>query len=125
MMDPAQLVVTAAGLAIMAAVNVFFFAPRRAAVATQATGAPLEIRIRVRDGYDPSAIEVLAGRPLRLVFHREEVEGCSDTVLLPEWNIVRKLPAHEDTVVEFIPQRPGAYEFTCGMHMLRGKILVR
>jgi plastocyanin domain-containing protein len=124
-MDPGQLAVTVAGLALVAAVNMFFFAPRRGAAATLAAGAPQEIRIRVRDGYDPSSIEVLAGRPVRLVFHREEVEGCSDSVLLPEWNIVRKLPARADTVVEFIPERRGAYEFTCGMHMLRGKILVR
>lgn len=27
--------------------------------------------------------------------------------------------------VEFTPERPGEYEFTCGMGMLRGKVVVR
>jgi plastocyanin len=154
-MDPVALAVTVGGVALALAVNLYFFAPRRAVVAPPAAAAPpaagvkpsavpraagaspeaaapsatvegpLEARITVRGGYDPSVIEVRAGRPVRLIFHREEMEGCSDTVLLPEWGIYQHLPAHEDTVVEFTPEQPGEYEFTCGMQMLRGKIVVR
>jgi plastocyanin domain-containing protein len=133
-MDPAAIWVTAGGAALAVAVNVYFFTPRHATVvaptAPEATpradfDGPQEVRITVRDGYDPSVIEVRAGRPVRLVFRREEVAGCSDTVLLPEWAIVQRLPAHEDTAVEFMPLDPGEFEFTCGMQMLRGKIVVR
>jgi plastocyanin domain-containing protein len=58
------------------------------------------------------------------VFHREETAGCSDTVLIPEWRIAQHLPAFQDTVVEFTPVTAGEYEFTCGMHMMRGTIVV-
>ena len=125
-MDAAALAVTVAGGLAIAGVYVYFFAPRKAAVRAAGGAAGVqEVRIRVADGYDPATIEVAAGRPVRLVFRREEVAGCSETVLIPEWKITRRLPAHEDTAVEFTPRTPGTYEFTCGMHMLRGTIRVR
>jgi plastocyanin domain-containing protein len=124
-MDPAALWVTAGGVALAIAVNLYFFAPRRATVAAPAgVGGPQIVRITVRDGYDPARVEVRAGRPVRLVFRREEVEGCSNTVLIPEWGIAHHLPADEETAVEFTPRTPGEYEFTCGMRMLRGSIVV-
>jgi len=125
-MDPAALWVTVGGVALAIGVNLYFFAPRRAAVVAPVPGdGPQEQRITVRGGYDPAVVEVRAGRPVRLVFRREEVEGCSDTVLIPEWGIAHRLPAYEDTAVEFTPRKPGEFEFTCGMHMLRGKVVVR
>ena len=128
-MDPAAIWVTAGGVALAVAVNAYFFAPRKAVVAAPAAtpaavDGPQVVRIAVRGGYAPARIEVRAGRPVRLIFRRDEVEGCSDTVLVPEWGISQRLPAYEDTVVEFTPQTPGEFEFTCGMHMMRGTIVV-
>ena len=124
-MDPAAFWVTAGGVARAIGVNLYFFSPRKATVvAPAAPEGPQVVRIAVRGGYDPARIEVRAGRPVRLLFRRDEVEGCSDTVLLPEWGIAQRLPAYEETLVEFTPEKPGEYEFTCGMHMLRGSIVV-
>ena len=126
-MTPEQIVLTLAGVGLIVAVNAYFFAPRgktRALPAVTAGGAQ-EVRVTVEGGYRPDVIEVEAGRPVRLLFRREEVEGCSDTVLLPEWGIAQRLPALKETAVEFTPQQRGVYEFTCGMHMLRGRIVVR
>jgi plastocyanin domain-containing protein len=125
-MDPLAIWVTAGGVVLAIAVNIYFFAPRRpVAVPAGPAEGPQEARIAVRGGYEPAVVEVRAGRPVRLTFRREEVEGCSDTVLLPEWGIVERLPAHQDVAIEFTPTAPGEYEFTCGMHMLRGKVVVR
>ena len=125
MMDPAAFWVTAGGVALAIAVNLYFFSPRKAAVAPPvAADGPQVVRVAVRGGYDPARSEVRAGRPVRLGCRRDEVEGCSDTVLIPEWGIAQRLPAYEDTVVEFTPRTPGEFEFTCGMHMLRGSIVV-
>ena len=116
--------VTIGGVLLAIAVNVYFFAPRRAVVAAPVIEGPQVVRVRVRDGYDPARIQVRVGRPVRLLFMRDEVEGCSDTVLIPEWGITQRLPAWEETLVEFTPASPGEFEFTCGMHMLRGSIVV-
>ena len=40
-------------------------------------------------------------------------------------SIRRFLPPHQLTPVEFTPEKAGEYEFTCGMGMLRGKLIVR
>jgi plastocyanin domain-containing protein len=69
-------------------------------------------------------VRVKAGAPVRLVFDRQETSGCSEEVVIPEFGIRRFLPAHDRTPVEFTPERPGSYEFTCGMGMLRGRITV-
>lgn len=34
------------------------------------------------------------------------------------------LPTNRVTPLEFTPTKPGTFEFTCGMRMLRGRITV-
>ena len=75
-------------------------------------------------GYAPAEVRVKAGRPVRLVFDRQETNPCSEEVVIPDFGIRRFLPPHQKTAVEFTPTRPGSHEFTCGMGMLRGKVIV-
>jgi plastocyanin domain-containing protein len=121
----AELLVTLSGLAAIAWVNWYFFlAGGSAAVATAVGSGPQRTRIVVRGGYDPATIRVAAGRPVRLEFDRQETSGCTEEVVLPDFGIRVYLPAHKTTPVEFTPTRPGSYEFTCGMAMVRGKLIV-
>ena len=83
-----------------------------------------DARIEVRGGYQPDTIVTRAGRPLRLTFNRHESWPCSDRVVFPDFNVEVELPAHEDVVVELFPDEPGEYEFTCGMGMLKGRLIV-
>ncbi len=64
-----------------------------------------------------------AGEPVRLVFDRQETSGCSEEVVFGDFGVRRYLPAGERTAVEVTPPAPGTYEFTCGMGMLRGKVV--
>jgi plastocyanin domain-containing protein len=125
-MSAAEVAVTASGLAAIAWVNWYFFlAGRTEAVAAVTAGAGLQTsRIVVRGGYDPATVRVQVGRPVRLEFDRQETSGCTEEVVLPDFGIRTFLPAHRTTAVEFIPTRAGSYEFTCGMAMVRGKIVV-
>lgn len=124
-MSTAELIVTLAGLAAIGWVNWYFFlAAGSAAVATAAGSGPQRTRIVVRGGYDPATVRVAAGRPVRLEFDRQETSGCTEEVVLPDFGIRVYLPAHKTTPVEFTPTRPGSYEFTCGMAMVRGKLIV-
>ena len=118
--------VIVAGLAAIGWVNWYFFvAPRRAApamVATPASG-PAEVHITVRGGYDPATVRVQAGKPVRLVFERQETSGCSEEVVFPAFGIRKFLPTGQPTVVEITPPTPGRYEFMCGMSMLHGAVV--
>lgn len=118
------IVIGAAGTTILW-VNWYFFAAERApAVAVAAAaGGGQEVTIAVHGGYTPSTIRVKAGAPVRLLFDRQETSGCSEEVVFSDFGIRTYLPAHETTAVTVTPPKPGVYEFTCGMSMLRGKLI--
>jgi plastocyanin domain-containing protein len=120
-----DLIVIVAGLASVAWVNWYFFLAQRSTgtAATVAAGRQ-EVTITVRGGYEPSTVRVEAGMPVRLRFDRKETSGCSEEVVFPDFGIKRFLPAHEETIIDLTPPSPGTYEFTCGMGMLHGRLVV-
>ena len=81
------------------------------------------LRIEVGGGFDPQTIVTRAGHPLRLTFHRRETWPCSGRVVFPDFGVDVALGPHEDVVVEITPEA-GDYEFTCGMGMLKGRLIV-
>ena len=124
-MHPTQWLVLILALIGIALVNWYFFLGKKTVVQAQvsASGAQ-EITIQVRGGYSPSLVRVRKGQPVRLTFDRQESSGCSEEVVLGSFGIRSFLPPFKKTVVEFTPEKPGSYQFTCGMGMLRGQIVV-
>ena len=121
-----QWIVLLGGLAAIGLVCWYFLLGRRRAAVAGGTAAGVqEITITVRGGYDPAEVTVRAGSPVRLIFDRQETAGCSEEIVFPDFRIRRFLPAHQRTAIEFTPERPGRHEFTCGMGMLRGRLLVQ
>jgi plastocyanin domain-containing protein len=120
----AQIAVTLLGLAAVAWINWYFFLAGRGAAAAIAVpdGGLQRVRVEVKGGYTPSVVRVRAGVPVRLEFHRDETNTCTEEVVLPDFGIRTFLPAHRTTPVRFTPAE-GTYEFTCGMGMVRGKIV--
>ena len=117
--------VIASGLAAIAWVNWYFFrAGASAATAQAGSGGVQEVQIGVRGGYDPALVRVRKGAPVRLIFDRQETSGCSEEVVIPDFGIRKFLPAHQKTSVEIRPEEAGSYEFTCGMGMLRARLIV-
>ena len=123
-MTTLQLAVTIVGLAAIAWVNWYFFvAGRTAAVAAVAgEGGMQQVRVEVKGGYQPAVIRVRAGTPVRLDFHRDETNPCTEEVVIPDFGIRTYLPAHRTTPVTFTPPA-GTYEFSCGMGMVHGTII--
>lgn len=72
-----------------------------------------EQMILVKGGYTPDTIRIVAGRPVRLLFRREETAACSEQVLLPDFGKSAGLPTGRVVPVEFMPAEPGSHEFTC------------
>ncbi len=124
-MSATDWLVVLGGLAALAWVNWYFFlAGRTSATAAAAAGGVQEVTIGVRGGYEPARVRVKRGVPVRLVFDRQETSGCSEEVVIPDFGIRRFLPAFKKTAVELTPERAGSYDFTCGMGMLRGRLIV-
>ena len=122
-MGPAEIAVTLAGLALIAALAWFFFGPKRVSEAEQ-RGEAQEVEVTVKGGYSPSLIRARAGIPLRLVFDRQEAGDCTSRVVFPDFHVSKSLPAFARTAVEFVPDRSGEFEFACGMNMVHGTLLV-
>ena len=122
-MTTAEIMVTLLGLAAIVWINWYFFIAGRAAVAatTDRSGAQ-RVRIEVKGGYEPAAVRVRAGAPVRLEFHRDETNPCTEEVVLPDFGIRTFLPAHQTTSVGFTPG-PGRYQFACGMGMVHGTVI--
>ena len=123
-MTPAQIVVTAAGVAVIAWVLWYFLLSRGTAVAASVAGGVQEVRVLVKGGYTPDTIVVQAGKPVRLQFYRDETADCSERVVFEKFKIDQMLPAFQTTTVEFTPTEPGEYPFRCGMNMLKGLLVV-
>ena len=125
-MSATDWLVVMGGLAALAWVNGYFFLAGRtsATAAAAAAGGVQEVTIGVAGGYEPARVRVKRGVPVRLVFDRQESSGCSEEVVIPEFGIRRFLPAFEKTAVELTPREAGSFDFTCGMGMLRGKLIV-
>ena len=124
-MTPDQIFVTVGGLAVIGFVAWFFWLKRSPGVkASVVSDGYQEQMILVKGGYTPDTIRVSAGRPVRLLFRREETAACSEQVVLPDFGKSAALPTGEVVPLEFMPGEPGSHVFTCQMGMLRGQIVV-
>ena len=121
-----KLIVTLSGLILIILVNWYFLFSRKKAVSAEIKEHGLqEIKVVVKGGYSPDVIIVKKGIPVRLNFYRDETADCSDTIVFGDFKIRKPLPAYQTTPIEFTPEKEGEYEFTCGMGMMRGKLVVR
>jgi P-type Cu+ transporter len=122
-MTGTEILVTAAGLALIAGLGWFFFGPKQGRRA-ELRGGFQEVEITVKGGYSPNLIRVREGVPLRLVFDRQENSDCSSRVVFPDFGVSRSLAAFGRTTVELMPARAGEFGFACGMNMLHGTLFV-
>ena len=101
-----------------------------APAATPTTAATADnvqtVDLKISGGnYEPAAINVRQGVPVRLNVTRDDKPTCGDVLAIPSQNISRPIPVNQVTTIEFTPQKAGDLEFTCGMNMMRGRIVVQ
>jgi len=124
-MSGSDFAVIAGGLALIIGIAWFFWGPRKGGYRAALTSSGYqEAMVLVKGGYTPDVIVVERGKPVRLNFRREETGACSEMVVLGDFGKSAKLPTGEVVPVEFLPDKPGQYEFSCQMGMLRGKLIV-
>jgi plastocyanin domain-containing protein len=124
-MTIADLGVAATGALVIAAIYWWFFAARGSLIeATPVVGGVQEQVVTVSGGYSPATVRVRAGRPVRLIFDRQETNPCTEEVVLSDFGVRRFLPTGERTAVEFTPTTPGTFRFSCGMGMVHGTLEV-
>lgn len=123
-MDHMQIAVVIIGVAAIAFVLWYFFGPRKGITVEVGRSGVQEVKVTVKGGYSPDLIVVKQGKPVRLNFYRDETASCSEEVVFSDFGIARQLPAFKTTPIDFTPDKTGEFTFTCGMNMIRGKLVV-
>jgi len=95
-------------------------APEGAAVVS---GDVQKIAVDLSQGYyDPTVIRAKAGLPLEISFGQGQ--GCLASVLVPDFGVNQDLTSG-GAVVKLPAMEPGEHDFSCGMRMVFGKIIVQ
>ncbi|GMQ75146.1 MAG: cupredoxin domain-containing protein [Gammaproteobacteria bacterium] len=124
-MTPDRWIFLIVGLLLVAFIVWFFWLKRaKGTRAAEVSSGHQEAMILVKGGYTPDTIIVRHGKPVRLNFRREETASCSEKVIFADFNKSADLPTGEVVSIEFVPDKPGEYEFACAMGMFRGKLIV-
>jgi plastocyanin domain-containing protein len=123
-MDPIEVIVVVGGIAGVGFVLWYFFGPKERVAAAVGEAGVQEVKVTVEGGYAPDVIVVKKDKPMRLDFYRNETASCSDRVIFGDFGIAKELPAYKTTTIEFTPDKAGEFTFTCGMNMMRGKLVV-
>ncbi|HEV7643503.1 MAG TPA: cupredoxin domain-containing protein [Pyrinomonadaceae bacterium] len=83
------------------------------------------IRVTVsKEGFTPKAIEVKAGQQVTLAFIRIDQENCGTEVEFPGLNLKKDLPLGKVVTIDIPAEKPGEFNFACGMNMLKGIVMV-
>jgi plastocyanin domain-containing protein len=124
-MDTSEIIVLSGGAALIAFVLWFFFFSEREQERARSDDSGVQkIKVTVKGGYSPDVIVLKKGVPAELEFYRDEASSCSEEVVFPDFGVSRRLPAFETTRVRLTPERAGEFTYTCGMSMMRGKLVV-
>ena len=75
-------------------------------------------------GYKPKSLMLKRDVPAVITFIRQTGKTCGTEVVIPEYKISQPLPLNKPVKVKFTPTKSGELKFTCGMDMLRGKLIV-
>ncbi|MFH1889984.1 MAG: sulfite exporter TauE/SafE family protein [Candidatus Kuenenbacteria bacterium] len=74
-------------------------------------------------GYSPNVLFIKKDIPARWIINVKQMSGCTDEIIMPEYNIKKKLEYGEN-IIEFVPKKLGDIKFSCWMQMVWGKFVV-
>lgn len=84
-----------------------------------------KINIIVEGGYKPASVVIPFGKTTKLIFLRKDSSSCLEEVVLGDFKIRKFLPLNEKVTLEVTPQKKGEFDFSCGMGMFHGKLVVK
>lgn len=75
------------------------------------------VDMEINGYYDISDVKVKKDMPVRIVMNATRLNGCIDTITIPEYNIAKGLILGEN-IMEFTPTSAGNLRLTCWMSMV-------
>src|ERR1035437_1358520 len=83
------------------------------------------IDILVKGGYTPSKIVIPQNKTTTINFLREDSNTCLEEVILSDFKIRKYLPLNQKVSIQINPKKKGEFDFSCGMGMFHGKLIVK
>lgn len=84
-----------------------------------------QVNIVVDGGYSPETISVVNNKTTILKFLRKDPSSCLEEVVLTDFRIKKFLPLNQIVEIPITPQKKGEFNYSCGMNMFHGKIIVK
>jgi plastocyanin len=85
-----------------------------------------KLKITVSEnGYQPANFQLKRGVPAEITFERIDEKNCGTELVFDTYGIRKELKVGQPVKVNFTPDKDGEFEFTCGMGMLRGAVVVK
>lgn len=82
------------------------------------------IDILVEGGYSPDTISIPKGKSTTINFLRKDENQCLEETVISDFKIKKFLPLNKKISITITPKKSGVYNFSCGMQMFHGKIIV-
>lgn len=82
------------------------------------------IDILVKGGYTPAKIVIPQNITTTVNFLREDSNTCLEEVILADFKIRKYLPLNKKVSIQINPKKKGEFDFSCGMGMFHGKLIV-
>ncbi|WP_323062680.1 cupredoxin domain-containing protein [Limosilactobacillus reuteri] len=76
-------------------------------------------------GYKPETVTFKQGKLAQLKFIPSDNMGCMNEVVFKELGINEKLDGKKEVTVDIPTDKPGTYNYACGMDMFHGKVVVK
>ena len=76
-------------------------------------------------GYKPDTDTFKVGKPAQLKFIPSDNMGCMNEVVSRDLNFDEKLDGKKDVTIDIPTDKPGTYNYACGMDMFHGKVVVK
>ncbi len=87
-------------------------------------GRTIELSV-TGDGFVPTPVAVKANEPVTLKVTRKTDKTCATDIVIPDYQIERKLPLNETVAITFTPTKSGELVYGCAMdQMVRGVLTV-
>ena len=83
------------------------------------------VDVTVEGGYSPEVISIPVGKTTKINFIRKDSNSCLEEVVLGDFKIRKYLPLNQKVTIELTPQQSGEFNYSCGMNMFHGKIIVK
>ena len=121
-----QIIALVVGLAAIVFIIWWFFGKHQESVGTSTiVNDEQNATIVVNGGYSPATVVLKKGVPAEINFDMQDSTACLSHVVFEQLGVNKDLTKQKITTVKIPTDKAATYNYTCGMDMFHGKVIVK